>query len=308
MAAIEFDWTNLCFFLTEKTEVIRIKRENGGEKMLEDLLSIGETAQLMGISVQSLRSYCNIGILEPEYVDPQTGYRYFSFHQFHYIDKIKYMRKLGMSLADIKEVFAANDTSKLLSILQAQRDRLAHEREMLSSSIEDLDWYLEYFSFVKSRPQGDYPYIRYIPKRYALGTVCGKEESVPDIETRLTHIRHQPEAQVFHYYRQYGYTCSVEALKQGKFDPEYHYMFFKFLPENIPDALQENVLTFPAGEYLCFSDFPRSTYFDGKATARKALNVPDSTLAIANEFESELSSYGYDAIFEFQILLRPETE
>lgn len=61
---------------------------------MKRLYSIGETAKLMGISVQTLRNYSNLSILRPYYINEQTGYRYFTFEQFHYIDRIRYLRTL----------------------------------------------------------------------------------------------------------------------------------------------------------------------------------------------------------------------
>lgn len=46
------------------------------------LFSIGEVSKLFHISVSSLRHYENIGLLTPEYVSPDSGYRYYSAGQF----------------------------------------------------------------------------------------------------------------------------------------------------------------------------------------------------------------------------------
>lgn len=49
---------------------------------MEELYSIGETAKLNHVSVKSLRHYDEIGLLKPRHVDPDTGYRYYSYSQF----------------------------------------------------------------------------------------------------------------------------------------------------------------------------------------------------------------------------------
>ena len=69
---------------------------------MKERFSIGETAKLMGISSQTLRYYSNEGLLEPDYIDKKTGYRYYSFNQLHFIDRIKYLRSLQIPLSDIK--------------------------------------------------------------------------------------------------------------------------------------------------------------------------------------------------------------
>ena len=79
---------------------------------MKERYSIGEIAQMMGVSVQTLRKYCNRGLITPESVDPKTGYRFFSFNQMHVIDKIIYFRQLGMSLSFIEEAIQQKDTQR----------------------------------------------------------------------------------------------------------------------------------------------------------------------------------------------------
>ena len=38
--------------------------------------SIGEVSRIMGISTQALRYYCSIDLLEPAYINPETGNKY----------------------------------------------------------------------------------------------------------------------------------------------------------------------------------------------------------------------------------------
>ena len=37
-------------------------------------------------------------LLQPKYTNPATGYRYYYVNQLHFIDRIKYLQKLGLSL------------------------------------------------------------------------------------------------------------------------------------------------------------------------------------------------------------------
>ena len=73
---------------------------------MKEYYRIGETASLMGITTQTLRFYDKIGLVKPIKIDPRTGYRYYAYEQFHFIDRIKYLQSLGMPLDDIKEVMA----------------------------------------------------------------------------------------------------------------------------------------------------------------------------------------------------------
>ena len=56
--------------------------------MKNELLSIGEAAKLKQVSAKSLRYYETIGFLKPAYVDPSSGYRYYSPDQMIDLDVI----------------------------------------------------------------------------------------------------------------------------------------------------------------------------------------------------------------------------
>ena len=55
---------------------------------MENLLSIGEVAKIRNVNVQSLRYYEKLGILIPAYINPDTGYRYYSLEQIMILDTI----------------------------------------------------------------------------------------------------------------------------------------------------------------------------------------------------------------------------
>ena len=62
----------------------RVTRENiivgvvGEDGIDDELLPIGHFARLSGLSVHTLRHYDDVGLLDPDHVDPDTGYRRYS--------------------------------------------------------------------------------------------------------------------------------------------------------------------------------------------------------------------------------------
>ncbi|NLO86270.1 MAG: MerR family transcriptional regulator [Clostridiales bacterium] len=66
--------------------------------MKENLFSIGNMAKLTGTNIKSLRYYEEIGLLKPEYTDPESKYRYFSYQQIPLITAIKYYIDFGLPL------------------------------------------------------------------------------------------------------------------------------------------------------------------------------------------------------------------
>ena len=73
------------------------------------MLKIGEFSTLTGISIHMLRNYDNIGLLKPEQVDYQTGYRFYGEKQIVQANRIQVLKSLGFGLKEIAEVLI-NDT------------------------------------------------------------------------------------------------------------------------------------------------------------------------------------------------------
>ena len=67
------------------------------------LLSIGEVAKLMGISVRTLRYYDAIGLLKPSAVTP-AGYRSYDEKAMETLQQSLFFRELGFPLGEIGEI------------------------------------------------------------------------------------------------------------------------------------------------------------------------------------------------------------
>ena len=85
--------------------------------MDEELLSIGKMAQMNHLTVATLRLYDRLGLLHPQYTDPDTGYRYYDIRQNARLDMIAYMKELGMSLAEIGDILAREDITLIEEVL-----------------------------------------------------------------------------------------------------------------------------------------------------------------------------------------------
>lgn len=70
-------------------------------------------AKMFHISVGSLRHYEQTGLLKPQYVDPETGYRYYSSNQFEALNTIRYLRALDMPLTQIADFLQNKDVDTI---------------------------------------------------------------------------------------------------------------------------------------------------------------------------------------------------
>ncbi len=89
--------------------------------------SIGEMARSSGLSISALRFYDAAGVLVPAWVDPVSGYRWYSPGQLEESRLLVRLRRADMPLADIRLVLAgwsSQDTDLVRKLLQAHLRRL----------------------------------------------------------------------------------------------------------------------------------------------------------------------------------------
>lgn len=266
---------------------------------MKDLYSIGETAKILGVTVQTLRYYSKTYLLQPKYIDPATGYRYYSFDQFHYIDRIKYLQSFGIPLANIQEVIQSGSVEKLIPILEEQRQKSIQQLKETQEIINDIEWYIKYFKYLKNNDILGSIYKVKMEERYVVKVPCYEDEPLQNMEMRLIEIKYSHELKHLRYLRQFGYTIDLNKFMDKKFSPESIFMYLK----NKPDIDNENIMIIPSGEYLCFQVELLTERWDPyiiKDYLKKYNRKP--VLVIANEYEDNLKEYT-NAVYEIQILI-----
>lgn len=117
------------------------ERSGGRDALPGDgrLFRIGKVADMFNVSLGTLRHYERCGLLEPEYIDPRTGYRYYGAKQFEVLNTIRYLRVLDMPLTQIAEFLHNRDVHVIEDKLVAQKaliERKQHELEMVQRKID----------------------------------------------------------------------------------------------------------------------------------------------------------------------------
>ena len=97
-----------------------------------DLFSIGDMARMFHLSVGSLRHYEAMGLVTPEYVDPDTGYRYYSARQFEPLNTIRYLRALDMPLPQIAAFLQNKEVDVIEEMLRRQKQTVAQKQQQLA--------------------------------------------------------------------------------------------------------------------------------------------------------------------------------
>ncbi len=89
---------------------------------MKNYLNITQLSKILNVSSETLRHYDRIGLFKPDYVDPDTHYRYYSISAIEKIDTILELRNMGMKLSDI-QYFIENRTLDLSYELLKQKEK-----------------------------------------------------------------------------------------------------------------------------------------------------------------------------------------
>lgn len=104
--------------------------------MAPERMTIGRFSEMTRLSIRALRLYDRLGLLVPDRVDPQTGYRTYVPGQANRAEAIRILRSVDMPLEEIRAVLAVDDVGVVRDHLHHHRrrlaDRLAHQEHMLT--------------------------------------------------------------------------------------------------------------------------------------------------------------------------------
>ena len=79
---------------------------------MKEFLSVGEMSRMFNLNKQTLQYYDKEGIFRPEYRNPENNYRLYRFDQVYGLALICYLRKIGFSIAQIKNYLCLNFCKK----------------------------------------------------------------------------------------------------------------------------------------------------------------------------------------------------
>src|SRR5688572_26983382 len=104
------------------------------------MFRIGEFSQIARVSGRLLRYYDGLGLLHPQRIDPQTGYRYYSAAQLPRLNRILALKDLGLALDQVAR-FVDDDIStdeirRMLALKKAEVETELREGQERLQRIE----------------------------------------------------------------------------------------------------------------------------------------------------------------------------
>lgn len=212
-------------------------------------MSITELAKLRQVTSETLRYYDRIGLITPDYVDPQTRYRYYSIRQYEKLGTIKELRQLGMSIHDITDYFSGRNLRKSHQLLLHQLELLEEEIRKQQLLSEILRRKLHFLSEITPPPPVDKVFCRAFPQRYMItfGEPAGGSREHAFAFTRLE--RYLDEVAPILASDRIGVYTDWHLLEPSDdYIPAVPMIFVE------RDAIEsEHKRTIPPGDYLCMN-------------------------------------------------------
>lgn len=113
-----------CIKRLEYTIKFKKGRRDSG---LDDKFSIDEISKFSKISKYTLRYYDKIGLFEPKYRNPRTGYRYYEYSQLFMLNMIDQMKKLHIPLQQIHSLGQIRSLPLLEKTLEERQEIIEKE-------------------------------------------------------------------------------------------------------------------------------------------------------------------------------------
>ncbi len=111
------------------------------------MFRIGEFSKIARVSGRLLRYYDEIGLLSPQSIDPETGYRSYSARQLPRLNRILVLKELGLSLEQIARLLdqetSVDEMRGMLALRKAQIEQSVQEEmerlRIVESRLQQID-------------------------------------------------------------------------------------------------------------------------------------------------------------------------
>lgn len=141
------------------------------------MFKIGDFSKIGLVSIKTLRHYAEIGLLQPAYIDDQTGYRYYQVDQLPRLNQIMALKDLGFSLSQVKTMLDDNlSVDDMRELLAKRRSQI---QEQIQAEMQRLAWIEAKIDFVER--EGKMPNSQPMIKNTPAMNVLAIREPAPNM-------------------------------------------------------------------------------------------------------------------------------
>jgi len=210
----------------------------------DKLLTIGEISKLTGAGIKALRYYERINLLKPAYVEPHSGYRYYSFNQTYLIGIIMFAVELDIPLKEMNKFIDEQGIIDLTGFGTYGRETAFRKKALLEKGIKLMELYGRKIEsqagllldqiYTKNYPEKIF-YV--IPFEHGFESLSQYEAAKLLLDTPFIESYRKDDYELF----EYGFLYESSAEGIGRY-------IFMEMPK---DKTYENCKTIPAGKFYC---------------------------------------------------------
>jgi len=213
------------------------------------LLKIGEFARVGQVSIATLRYYDQYGLLKPNALDPDTGYRYYSLDQLARLNRILVLKELDFPLEQIAQLLEENlSLEQLQGMFKLKQAQTQHMIDTEQARLTRLAARLR-----QIEQEGKMPVYEVLLKQVDPLLVASIRDSIPVISER-EHLYKTLSA----YLDQQGVQCSQPDVLLLHSRHELHDEGMSIdvevaipLPTSLPGNDRISIRTLPGGLMAC---------------------------------------------------------
>lgn len=165
---------------------------------MDQMYSIGQASKICNLSIQTLRFYDKIGLVNPSEIDSSSGYRYYSNLDLFHIKIVQGLKSLNFKLEEISLTLKSNNLNSLIEMMETKHVEALQEirrLEQITAAIEQRKAQVNYLqALIDEFKELDVLIeLKNYPDRFVAfdrnRSACGTESSV----MRFTELFHRIE-------------------------------------------------------------------------------------------------------------------
>lgn len=266
--------------------------KGGFEKMEKKrkLLTIGQFATLHGINKKTLMWYDEIGLFHPVLINPENGYRYYSYYQSSILETILLLRELDVSIDEIRAFMENRSARSMERLLREKIEDLDRDMEHLKAVRRTMAYHCQNMETLLTMDLSEISIVRKKGRHLVTveadkNTSFDKQVEMITAETQKYQLRRLHDAS-------YGTMTAVESLYAGNYE-EYSRLFIE-----IPFPIKKDGLHVqPEGDYI------RAFYRESQENIARCYG---KIFDFAEEHRVVLSGFSYEIIINENVIDRME--
>lgn len=155
---------------------------------MDDLFTIGQAAQAVGATTETLRHYDRIGLVTPQQKDRWTGYRYYSHEDIVRLHTVLALRQLDLPLETIRDALQYEELEKIIALLSEAEKRADEKIASITRCKSRIQSAKQAYESKRSgQGSGEDQIIRYFPQRVIL---LSNTLEAPSLDNLWNYLRH----------------------------------------------------------------------------------------------------------------------